>query len=300
MLGRGSIYLDKVSSEPIDVAAPIDMREESVGFTDGGRIPKDRVLVVESVDLFATAPGDGNGHGEAILHLPSGPIFEIREEGGPFQVWFEGLELVRPGKEQDLFAEVANSSALEARVSGRFVTVEEAARLQRQPFCPASAPAGLARAGGTVEARRYLLEQPSFVLQVRSGAGGGNPNRVTMLGRGSIHLDGVSSEPIDLAAPLDMHERSVGYTDGGHIPRGRIFLVKRVTWRARAAGDSNGHGEALLRIGSQEIFRIRDTAAEQEGTWTGEVEIRPGEEASIFLEVANSSLAEARLEGEWR
>jgi len=266
----------------------------------GGFIAKDRVLVVESVDLFAMAPGDSNGHGEAILQLPSGPIFEICDETGPFQVWFEGLELVRTGEEASLLAEVANSSALEARVRGRLVTFEEAARLEPRLFHPAVAPAGLPRAGGEVDARRYLLERPSLVLQVRSGAGGGNPNRVTMLGRGSIYLGSLSNEPIDLAVPIDMHEESIGYTDGGRIPRNRVFLVKKVTWRAWAAGDSNGHGEALLRIGSQEIFRIRDTAAEQQGTWTGAVEIRPGEEASIFLEVANSSLAEARLEGEWK
>ena len=48
------------------------------------------------------------------------------------------------------------------------------------------------------------------------------------------------------------------------------------------------------------LVRIRDTAEEQQGTWTGEIEIRPGQEASTFLEVANSSLAEAWLEGEWK
>lgn len=266
----------------------------------GGFIPKDRVLVVESVDLFAMAPGDGNGHGEAMFKLPSGAIFGIRNEEGPFQVWLEGLELVRPREEGRLVAEVANSSALEARVRGRLVTVEEAARLERRPFWPAAAPDGVPRAGGKIAARRYLLEQPWLVLQVRSGAGGGNPNRVTMLGRGSIYLDAISNGPIDLAAPIDMKDKSVGYTNGGRIPRDKVFLVKKVTWRVRAPGDSNGHGGALLQIGSQEIFRIRDTAEEQQDTWTGEIEVRPGEEASTFLEVANSSIAEAWLEGEWK
>jgi len=267
----------------------------------GGRVPKGRVLAVESIDLCAMAPGDGNGNGEAILRLPSGVVFRIRNEEGPFQVWFEGLELVRPGEESRLVAEVANSSALEVRIRGRLVTAEEAARLERKPMFPAVAPEGIPRAGGKVPgARPYLLEQPWLVLQVRSGAGGGNPNRVTMLGRGSPYLDAVSSGPVDLTKPIDMHEKSVGYTNGGRIPADKTFLVKKVTWHASAAGDSNGHGEALLMIGSQEIFRIRDSADEQKGTWTGEIEVRPGEEASLYLEVANSSLAEAWLEGEWK
>ena len=298
----GSTYrLPEAMEEADAVPKPRVGENEPSWFFRGGYVPKGRVLVVESVDLFAMAPGDNNGHGEAIFTLPSGSILEIRDEEGPFQVWFDGLELVRPGEEGRLVAEVANSSALEVRVRGRLVTDEEAARLERRPFLPTVAPEGISRAGGKVDAaRRYLLEQPWLVLQVRAGAGGGNPNRVTMLGRGSNYLDGMSNGPIDLASPIDMKEKSVGYTNGGRVPRGRVFLVKKVTWRARAAGDSNGHGEALLQIGSQEIFRIRETADEQQGTWTGEIEIRPGEETSTFLEVANSSLAEAWVEGVWK
>jgi hypothetical protein len=267
----------------------------------GGYVPRGRVLVVESVDLFAMAPGDGNGHGAAILELPSGAIFTLRDEEGPFQIWFEGLELVRPGEERRVLVEVANSSAIEARIRGRLVTDEEAARLERRPFCAAAAPERIPRAGGNVlNVRPYLLEQPWLVLQVRAGAGGGNPNRVTMLGRGSIYLKKMSIGPIDLTPPIGMREDAVGYTTGGRIPAGKILVLKKATWRAIAAGDSNGHGEALLQLGSEEIFRIRDTAEEQQGTWTGEIEIRPGREASVHLEVANSSLAEVILEGAWK
>lgn len=280
---------------------PRERGQEPVWSWRGGYVPKGRVLVVESVDLFAMAPGDSNGHGEAIVEFPSGAIFRLRDEEGPFQVWFEGLELVRPGEERRVLVEVANSSAIEARIRGRLVTDDEAARLERKPFLPAVAPKGIPRAGGNVlNARPYVLEQPWLVLQVRAGAGGGNPNRVTMLGRGSPYLKKMSIGPIDLTPPVGMREDAVGYTTGGRIPQGKILVLKRATWRAIAAGDSNGHGDALLQLGSEEIFRIHETAEEQQGTWTGEIEIRPGEEASVYLEVENSSLAEVILEGAWK
>lgn len=266
----------------------------------GGHVPKGRVLVVESVDVYATAPGDNNGHGAAALKMPSGTVFAMNQEEGPYRVWFEGLELVRPGEEKRLCAEVANSSALEARIRGRLVTEEEARKLEPRPFRPGTAPDGIARAGRGVEARPYLLEQPWLVLQARSGAGGGNPNRITMVGKGSIYLDSVSSEPIDLTAPLRMDEDAVGHTTGGRIPGGKVFVVKKVTWSARTPGDSNGSGGAVLRIGSQEIFRVPSGVEKQEGVWEGAIEVRSGEESEVFLEINNSSVAEAWIEGEWK
>ncbi|MFI5402300.1 MAG: hypothetical protein ACHQ1G_05135 [Planctomycetota bacterium] len=281
-----------------DVPGPREDAEDPTWFWRGGLIPKGRVLVLESIDVFALASGED--HGEAIVELPSGAVFATREEG-PFQIWFEGLELVRPGEERRLVVQAAHSSAVEARIRGRLVAADEAARLERRPMTPAAAPAGIARAGGKVDgARSYLLEQPWLVLQVRAGAGGGNPNRVTMLGRGSIYLKKLSKGPIDLETPVGMDEDAVGYTTAGRIPRDKVFVVKKATWRARAKGDSNGHGEARLQIGTEEIFKFRDTADLQEGTWTGEIEIRPGEEATVYLEVANSSLAEVILEGAWK
>jgi hypothetical protein len=284
--------------EESDLPRPRADEEDPTWFWRGGFIPRGRVLVIESIDVFAVTSGDD--HGEAVLDLPSGTLFVTREEG-PFQVWFAGLELVRPGEERRLVVQAAHSSAVEARIRGRLVAADEAARLERKAMMPAAAPEGIARAGGKVRgARSYLLEQPWFVLQVRAGAGGGNPNRVTMLGRGSIYLDEISRDPIDLESAIDAREDAVGYTTAGRIPRDKVFVAKKATWRARAKGDSNGHGEARLKIGTEEIFKFRDTADLQEGTWTGEIEIRPGEEVSVFLEVANSSLAEVIVEGRWK
>lgn len=155
----------------------------------------------------------------------------------------------------------------------------------------------------TVEAGRKSpiatpLAGPLVILQVRSGAGGGNPNRVDMLGRLSTYVVERSRTEIPWNPVVDSHEPSRAYALGGAVPKGKVFAVTKVTWRAVAAGDSNGHGEYVIRLGEETISRDRDRAATYSGSWTGRTEIRPGEESQVQVEVANSSAVEARFEGE--
>lgn len=154
-----------------------------------------------------------------------------------------------------------------------------------------------------VEAGRKLpltapLAGPLVILQVRSGAGGGNPNTVDMLGRLSNYVDERSRAPIPWSASVQMSERSRAYVLGGSIPEGKAFAVTKVTWKAVAAGDSNGPGEYVVRLGAETIGHDRDNGSTYSGTWQGRVVIHRGDEAKLQVQVANSSAVEARYEGE--
>ena len=143
------------------------------------------------------------------------------------------------------------------------------------------------------------LTSPVVVLMVRSGAGGGNPNRVDMLGSLSSYVERRSREPLPWNPVVDRDEKSIAYANGGAIPEGKAFAVTKVTWRAVAAGDSNGHGEYVVRLGKETIGQDRDKAASYSGSWQGRVLVHRGEESSVQVEVANSSAVEARFEGEF-
>jgi cytochrome c556 len=149
------------------------------------------------------------------------------------------------------------------------------------------------------EPLRHDLAAPVVMLQVRSGAGGGNPNTVDMAGVTSQYVDLRSRRPIPWSPSVDMHEDSRAFVEGGTVPGGRTFVVTHVSWRGVATGDSNGHGEFVVRVGGQTLAQRRDDPAVTEGSWTGRVVIPRGKESTVNAEVANSSHVEVRIEGEF-
>jgi len=155
------------------------------------------------------------------------------------------------------------------------------------------------RVAEDVKARRAVGEFHGgrFVLQVRSGAGGGNPNRISMIRKTSNYVDEVRREPLNLGGQIGIDESSQGFSSGGYIPKGRILVITKIVYRGSAAGDSNGHGEMIVKAGRTEIFSARDNSEAQSDTWRGRLVVRPGEEDGVFVEVANSSECEAVVHG---
>lgn len=149
------------------------------------------------------------------------------------------------------------------------------------------------------EPLRHELAAPLVILQVRSGAGGGNPNTVDMAGVTSGYVDLRTRSPIAWSPSVDMDEESRAYVDGGTVPQGRRFVVTRVSWRGVAAGDSNGHGEFVVQVGGQTLAQRSDDPAVTTGSWSGRVVILRGRESTVNAEVANSSHVEVRIEGEF-
>jgi hypothetical protein len=153
-----------------------------------------------------------------------------------------------------------------------------------------------------VEAKRGIpagtaLASPLVLLQVRGGAGAGRTSRVDMRGRLSPHVARRSPEAIPWEPTVDPDEGSVAHALGGRIPDGKAFVVTKLTWRASVAGASHGASFAI-RLGTETIARESEGSASFEGSWTGRMTIRRGEEADVRVEIAGSSAAEARFEGE--
>jgi hypothetical protein len=262
------------------------------------RIPADAVLAVESIDVLAAAPGDSNGHGEVRVKFPGGDAFRIVDESGPYRVWLAGRAIVHSSQAPEVMVEAANSSAAEVRMRGRFVYGEEAAALSPVPFDEAIAPGGIERVGGKVGLlRKWLLEKPRAVLQARAGAVGGNPVRVTLLGRGSNYLKRLLPGPISMERVTRMQDEAVAFSGGGRVPTGKVWVITRIEYEGTADGDSNGNGEFLVQVGDELIVRADRDHPSAKGVWEGRLEVRPGEERGVFVQVRNSSTGSATFEG---
>jgi hypothetical protein len=135
------------------------------------------------------------------------------------------------------------------------------------------------------------------LLQVRSGAGGGNPNRIDMNGTTSIYVRRFSKAPLDLDKPVSMQEESVAHCNDGRIPEGLAFVVTEVVYRGTSVGDSNGHGEFKLVVGGKVLAQSIDSHLPTSGTWRGRLEITRDRMHDVFLEVANSSTGSAEIIG---
>ena len=268
------------------------------GYVHGGSIPADKALVIESVDVYATAAGDSNGHGELKLKIGGRTLLKLYDQKGPFLNWYSGAVVVRPSEEHTIELGAANSSSADVRIRGRLVPLNQAGAVQTRPLALGEPPQGVKRAGGgDPKARSHLLLQPNAVLQVRAGAGGGNPNRIDLSGKKSIYIRRISDEQLSFDKPVRMKERAVAFYDGGLIPKNKVFVVTQVTYAGTAAGDTNGPGEFLVSIGGTKIVHERNKPGPIRGQWQGRIEIAPGQENTVYLEVANSSTGNVKIHG---
>lgn len=144
-----------------------------------------------------------------------------------------------------------------------------------------------------------VLAKPRVRLQLRAGAGGGNPNRIDMVGEKSIYVEKISPTPLSFEKPVTMNDESTAFFEGGAVPAGKQLVVTRVKYRGTCVGDGNGFGELLVRVGDQVIVHKKDQEAPVAGEWSGRVVIRPGDEFRVIAEVANSSSADVEISGEF-
>jgi hypothetical protein len=106
-----------------------------------------------------------------------------------------------------------------------------------------------------------------------------------------------STSPLDLLATPDTREQGVASCEGGFVPEGKALVVTRATYWGTAKGDSNGDGGFALVIGGESIAD-HEGETPLVGTWTGAIEVAPGEEMLTYLELRNSSVGEVELFGE--
>jgi hypothetical protein len=135
------------------------------------------------------------------------------------------------------------------------------------------------------------------LLQVRAGAGGGNPNRIDMNGSTSIYVERFSSEPLSFERAVTMDDESIAHCTDGRLHAGQVFVVTQIAYHGTSVGDSNGHGEFLLVVAGEVVAHSRNSHLPTKGTWRGHIEVPAGTEKDVYVEVANSSTGSAEILG---
>jgi RNA polymerase sigma-70 factor (ECF subfamily) len=141
------------------------------------------------------------------------------------------------------------------------------------------------------------MKRPEVRIQIRGGAGGGNPNRAFFNGTKNAYVDRIVAAPFDTQMPVSISERHRAWIDGGLIPYGKVWVVTGVDYDATCKGDSNGSGEFIVTIGGKKIVKFRNEKQRQTGSWEGQITLKPGEEEKCFVEIANSSSASVIVRG---
>ncbi len=142
-----------------------------------------------------------------------------------------------------------------------------------------------------------LLKGGTVRLQLRGGAGGGNPRRVFLTGKTNTHVRFRDAKPLDMSGELAIDEEARAYAEGGYVPQGKVWIVRSIQYEGLAKGDSNGPGEFILRVDDTQVARVGNDPASFKREWTGRIVVRPGREARVFLEIANSSKGNVILKG---
>lgn len=142
------------------------------------------------------------------------------------------------------------------------------------------------------------LSAPRAVLQLRSGAIGGNPVRISLRGD-HAYVDELTTTPLDIRRAVDWNEPQLAYNQGGCVPADTRFVVTSARFRGQSSGDSKGSGALRVVIGDEELLARKGSSEWLEQTWSGRIEIAPGREGATYIEVSDSSALELVLEGEF-
>ena len=298
---KGETYrLDEAaSSDELDFGIRPNIRDEGQYFLKGGYIPDGKALVITAIDVFGSAAGDSNGHGEAVLIVGKQKLLTVRDVPNAFRLWFEGKAVFYPGEEEEIKIEVANSSALDVRIKGQLIALKEAKTIEEVELTKGEAPKDSRRAGGGEEVGSLFIDGKSdIVLQIKTGAQGGNRSRLDMQG-GTYRIDELSNKGgLNFAEVPEMDDDATHFFQGGKIPPNKVFFVKAIDVYAYAKGDSNGPGEVTLKVGRVDVFKIRDNPRSVRQWLEGHAIILPGQEDDVRLEVGNSSAVDVRIKGE--
>ncbi|MFT5284980.1 MAG: RNA polymerase sigma-70 factor (ECF subfamily) [Planctomycetota bacterium] len=291
MNGPGS-YLGECRREPIDFAVPLAESERSSSYFEGGWIPADKAFIVKHIRYTGTAYGDRRRRGQFKLVVGGEVLVDLENCSDPIKGdWIGEIEL-RPGDESKTYLGITGASTGEVLMEGSLVDrrIEGGFGAQNMGFLNVDSNA-------TKEIDARPMEQPRIVLQARSAAGGGNPNRLDMIGRASIYIDKISDVPLSFVDAPPKNYESVVYLEGGEVGKDRIFVVTRATWITSSTGDSNGGGEFILVVAGETLVQEVNLSESHGGDWTGNLRVVSGEESRTYLEITNSSSADVLLTG---
>lgn len=299
--GTGYVRLDDGYREGHWSRAPLDMTSsaESARHLDvyvrTGVVPLDRVLVLEEVKVrawlgtAAHGPGGLPGKGAVGLRVGGYDISTLTGQDGEEVVGsLRGLVLVRPPRESIPIQLNLNSARVELSAVGRFVSLQEGWAPQPEyPF------------RWVPEGEDGVLGDDPVVLQVLADHGGGNPRKV-MLNGSTYRIERVARSDLwDDQLDLARNRASVGYVrGGGTVPRGHAFRVTRIDWRARLDPGGTRNSNFTVRYQGRDLVEVRaPDGIRPSGTWTGEVDVEPGQEGRFEIECSYFGMGEAVVHG---
>lgn len=118
--GKKNAYVERVESQPLDLATPPLTRDPSLVYCEGGRVPTGQAFVITRATWSGTTKGDSNGPGGLKLVI-AGKVIALAEEGEePVYGAWNGRLVVRPGEESQTFLEIRNSSTADVLLTGYF------------------------------------------------------------------------------------------------------------------------------------------------------------------------------------
>jgi hypothetical protein len=138
-------------------------------------------------------------------------------------------------------------------------------------------------------------------LQVYSGAVGGNTASINA-DRQLGYLSAISDNQLDLDIKVDISSPRVGFVTPFQIPAGKRFVIHKVSYRGCVGYDSNGWGLFKFAVKGHVFKDVSDHIESgarlvEAKTEDAAIELVAGEEHLIELDVSNSSIGEAIVEG---
>ena len=151
----------------------------------------------------------------------------------------------------------------------------------------------------------FLSGESDIVLQMKTGARGGNPTIANIAGNSLAYSAERKSAALDFSQPPNIDDDAYYFVKGGGVvPDGKVFLIHAIDIYAHAVGDSNGKGEAIFRVGDRELVHVNENEDDYEKRqepvrmwFEGLFILRPNQEDEVNIELANSSAIDVRIKG---
>lgn len=118
--GKRNAHVERIESQPLDLATPPRLRDPSLVYCEGGRVPAGQAFVVTRATWSGTTKGDTNGQGGLRLVIAGQEIALAKEGEEPVLGAWNGQLVVRPGEESKTYLEIRNSSTAEVLLTGHF------------------------------------------------------------------------------------------------------------------------------------------------------------------------------------
>ncbi len=284
------------SRTPLDLSSGPESARHLDVYLRAGVVPLEQVLVLEEVKVrawlgtAAQGPGGLPGRGSVGLRVEGYEVSTLTGQDGEEVVGsLRGFVLVRPPRQRIPIQLNLNAARVELSAVGRYVSLEEGWAPQQETYPFLWVPEG----------EDGVLGDEPVLLQVLADHGGGNPRKV-MLNGATYRIERVARSDLwDDQLDLARNRASVGRVrGGGAVPRGHVFRVTRIDWRARLDPGGTRNSNFTVRYQGRVLVEVRaPDGINPSGTWTGEVDVEPGQEGRFEIECSYYGMGEATVHG---